>query len=147
MRELALRRVDAAVHHVEHQVHALLLAEPVALALGRDQCRGEVVARVAAPLLDQVPDVRLELDRRLLELLAARHHGDRVELALQEVREPCRRGPVLERRAHDGCDHLCRVRRGELRDELAAAALGQRLEQLRPAARASRAGSGRPPWA
>ena len=43
--ELALRRVDAADEHVEHEVDELDVGEPVAVLLGGDQRRDQVLAR------------------------------------------------------------------------------------------------------
>ena len=48
MRELALARVDAADEDVEDEVAQLVVAEPIALLLGRDQVGDQVLARASA---------------------------------------------------------------------------------------------------
>src|SRR5205814_1608383 len=72
-----------------------------------------------------------DLLRRPLELLTARHHRDRVELALEEVRELVQAGGVLERGAHDRRDHQRRIGLGERGHEVATTGVGDGLEELR----------------
>ena len=62
--ELALRRVDATVQRVADEPDALVVGEPVALLLGGDQARHEVVTEVVAPLGHELLHVLVELHRR-----------------------------------------------------------------------------------
>jgi hypothetical protein len=52
VRELALRRVDAAVEDVAHERRALVVGQPVALVLRHHEARHQVVARAGAPVGD-----------------------------------------------------------------------------------------------
>ena len=130
MRELRLRGVHAAHEHVQHEVHALHLGEPVALLLGGEQGRHEVVARVAAPGREHALAPLVELAHRLLDPRAVVHQARRVELALDPVRPVVQPRRVLERSAHHRRDRQRRVRLGEVVHELAAAGVGHALPEL-----------------
>ena len=124
--ELRLRRVHAADEHVQHEVHALGVVEPVALVRGRDQGRDEVVAGIVAAALDQSSRPLVELRTGSLERLALVREAVRVELALDQVRPLVQLRRVVERRAHHGRDRERRVRLREVADELAAAGVLER---------------------
>ena len=106
VRELALRGVDAAVQHVAHERHALLVGQAVALLLGGDQRGDEVVAGARAALLDQLaartrrtPSAACSSSsRRVISAIAS-------NWLLEQVRQPVQLGRVLERRAHHRRDH------------------------------------------
>ncbi len=130
--ELALRGVHPADEHVEHEVLQLHPGEPVALLLGRDQRRDQVVGGRAAPPLDQRPDPGVELgdlvvDRGELGLVGER---DRVELALDPHRPVVQAVGVLGRGAHHRRDHAGRVGPGDGLDQVAAPGRGDVLPEL-----------------
>ena len=144
VRELRLGRVHPAHEHVEHEVHALDLGEPVALLLGGEQRRHEVVARVAAARGEHALAPHVELAHRLLDPLAVVHQAGRVELTLDPVGPLMQPRCVLQRSAHDGRDRQRRVGLGEVGHELAAAGIGHAGPELLEEARASPAASDRP---
>ena len=147
VRELGLRRVDAADEHRADDVQALLVGETVALLLRGEERREQVVRSApAAPRVHQPARV-------LLELVAARSSaGSSLRsligsnwpwIVFAHVPEPL---GVLERRAHDRRDHPRGVRLGERRDRVAAAVGGHGLVQLGDLLahrRAQRVGGGR----
>ena len=78
--------------------------------------------------------------RRVITAIASNWLCSRLESA-------CRRVPVLERRAHHRRDHMRRIRRSRTRSRTRSGRLPRAARTARPGARASQAGSGRPPWA
>ncbi len=137
VRELRLRRVDAADQHVEDEVDQLDVGEPVALLLGRDQLRDQVVAGRAAAQLQQLAGVGVELLDGPLDPRPLAHQHRRVELALDPVRPLVQARRVGERRAHHGRDRQRRVRLRERLDEV------ERLAPPPAARRAAARGSSR----
>ena len=130
VRELRLRRVDAADQHVQHEVHALDVGEPVALLLGGDQRRDQVVAGVVA--------ARARSARRPTRRTPRRRARSRsrsfIRLGGSNWRwirfdHSCSLRRVLERRAHHRRDRQRRVGLGERLHELAAARARQRLPE------------------
>jgi hypothetical protein len=130
VRQLRLGGVHPAHEHRAHEVAHLLLGQPVAVLLGLDQVRDQVVLGVALALLDQVRDVIHELGRGLLERRQHRRDRDRVELLLDQVRPVSELRCVLERRAHDTRDHPSGIRLGECVDEVALAVGGDGVPHL-----------------
>ena len=130
VRELGLRRVDAADEDVEHEVDALDLRQPVAVGLGGQQRRDEVVAGVVAAGGQQRVGVVVELDDGLLDQLALGHQRLGVELLLDPVGPVVQARRVAQRRAHDRRDDQRRVGLGEGLDELAAPVGADGVPQL-----------------
>ena len=121
VRELGLGGVDAAHEHVEDEVDALDVGEAVALRLGGEQRRDEVVAGVPAPARRNIaPRTLVELARPPARSARARSSAPRRRTALDPVRPVVQPRRVVERRAHHGRDGERRVRLGEGLDELAA---------------------------
>ena len=141
--ELRLRRVHPAHEHVQHEVHALGVVEPVALVRGGDQGGDQVVAGVVLAALDQRARPLVELLAGALDRVALVHQAGRVELALDQVRPLVQPRRVLERRAHHRGDRERRVGLREVAHELAAPAALERLPELRRGTPASRAASAR----
>ncbi len=127
--ELRLGRVDASDQDVQDQVDQLVVGQPVAVLLGRDQKRDQVVAGIGAAGIQQPVRIVVELEYGLLDL---RPLGQDVlgELLLDPVRPVVQALGVRQRRAHHRRDRHCGVRLGEVRDELAAAGRGHRLVEL-----------------
>ncbi len=130
MGELGLRRVDPADEHVQHEVHALHVRQPIALLLGGDQRRDQVLARIVAAALDQRACPLVELLARSLDRVALAHQARPVELALDQVGPLVELGRVLQRRAHHRRDRQRRVRLAEGSDELALAIVSHGVEEL-----------------
>ena len=130
MRELGLRRVDAADEDVEHEVHALDVGEAVAVGLGGQQRRDEVLAGVVAAGGEQRVGVVVELDHGLLDELALGHERLGVELLLDPVGPVVQPRRVGQRGAHHRRDDQRRVGLGEGLDELAAPVGAHGLPEL-----------------
>ena len=128
--ELALAGVHAADEHVEDEVSQLVVVQPLALGLGRDQVGDQVDARVLAPRRDQRVGPDVELRDRLLDQPALGGQAPGVELALDPVGPVVQARRVGQRRAHHVGDHQRRVGLGELLDELAVPVLRQAVDQL-----------------
>ena len=143
VRQLRLGRVHAAHEHVQHEVHALHLGEAVALLLGGEQGRHQVVARIAAAGREHALAPLVELAHGLLDPRAVVHQARRVELALDPVGPLVQPRRVLQRSAHHGRDRQRRVGLGEVGHELAAAGVGHALPRAARGSRASPAASDR----
>ena len=129
VRQLRLRSVDAARDHVQDEVDAFGVRQPVAGFLGGEQRRQQVIAGLRGAAGQQRLDVVVDLSRRLLQLRHLRPERLDVELPLNKA------GPVLQLRgvglrcAEHGCDGQRGVRLGDRGDELAAAAVVERTPQ------------------
>ena len=128
--ELALRRVDAADEHVEHEVDQLVVAQPIALVAGGDERRDEVVAGRPAPVREHLARPRVELLAGSLDAFALGQQARPVELTLDPVGPFVQARGVGQRRAHDRGDRQRRIGLGERVDELAAPRVVDALEQL-----------------
>ena len=119
VRELALRGVDAADEHVQHEVHEFGVGEAVPLVARGDQRRDQVVAHVVAAALKQVVGELVELHHRLLDPVALLHQVRGVELPLDPVRPVVEPWGPRELGSRHRRDRQRRVRLAELLDELA----------------------------
>ena len=125
--------VAGRVHPAEHQQHErdaeLVGREPVLAVMRLDERADEVVAQLAAAIGDQLVGVPVEAGERGLDPVELGRDVDGEPEA--EVPRPGRdRRPRALGQAEDRRDHATGVRLGELVHELAAAALGERLDQL-----------------
>ena len=150
LRELALGGVHSPGEQVQHQVHALVVGQPVALLLGRQQRADQVGPRGRAAILEQGGHVLVGLDDRPLDVRDLGGQGGDVELPLHHARPvlragrrrpPGRRG----RRRWSGTGRAWRSR-----PRTRCRALGVRAEvapELGQELAHGRAASGPPPWA
>ncbi|GBD46315.1 hypothetical protein HRbin41_01141 [bacterium HR41] len=118
--ELRLRRLDTADQHVQHQVHALDVAQTIAFLLGAHELRHKIVAWPCTALGDQRGAVLVELGAGAFDLIAPREQGGTVELLLDETRPALEKRRVGERGTDHTSDRLSGVGLAERADGLAA---------------------------
>ena len=147
LRELALGGVHAPGQQVQHQVHALVVGQPVALLLGREQRADQVGPRGRAALLEQGGHVLVGLDDRPLDVRDLAGQGGDVELPLHHARPVLEPVGVRHRGAEDGGDGPGRVGLGDRGHELGLASRRRDRPRAGPGTRAWPAASGRPPSA
>ena len=127
--ELVLGRVHAAEDDQRDHRQELLVRQAAVAVVGGDEGRDHVVARGAAALGDQLVGEPVHLRERRLDL--AEILGDRDAEREADVGRPVREvAPAALVEADQAAQHARRVRLGELRHELAPAALGERVDEL-----------------
>ena len=128
----AVGRLGAVVargHQQEEAHHDLVLLEPLAVELGVDENAGQVVGRVLAALVDQLPAALEDLGHVLLH---DRSRPPRVRVAVpgaeRVVHQPRPDRVVLGRDAHEAADHPRDHRLGDVVDQVARLAVGESVE-------------------
>jgi hypothetical protein len=122
------RRLVAGHHHEEEEPDDLVVGHAVALDLGGDQRRRQVVGRPPVPLRDVLPVVLEELHRRLD---AGRRDVAQPVLAVdQEVGQPPHLGAVGRRDAEHLGDDVHRHLAGEVADPVEVRGAGRRERRV-----------------
>jgi hypothetical protein len=127
------RGLVAGVEEKDALVQELLLREALAGVVAGDEPREHVgvgVARIRAARFDERREVRQHLRDGAVARGGALVREHRLQRA-EDRERPCAERPALRaRHAEEVADHLDRNRRGEILDQVDAAARRQRVEQV-----------------